>query len=77
MRAVVQIALGRRAEDSFSGWRLRLKGMLQAWQRRARARRALAQIDARTLRDAGIDPVAAQYELQKPFWLAERRLRDR
>jgi uncharacterized protein YjiS (DUF1127 family) len=31
-------------------------------------RRALAQMDARSLRDAGISPAAAAYESGKAFW---------
>ena len=31
-------------------------------------RRCLAQMDSRSLRDAGISPAAAAYELGKPFW---------
>jgi uncharacterized protein YjiS (DUF1127 family) len=31
-------------------------------------RRTLMQMDARSLRDAGISPAAAAYESGKPFW---------
>ena len=34
----------------------------------ATMRRCLAQMDARSLRDAGISPAAAAYESGKPFW---------
>ena len=67
--------IGRRAEDRHTGWLLRLAGALRVWRERVEARRALAGIDTRTLKDAGIDPVAAQYEAAQPFWVAERRLR--
>lgn len=67
--------IGRRAEDRDTGWRTRLVVALRIWRLRSRARRVLAGIDRRTLRDAGIDPVAAQYEAAQPFWIAERRLR--
>ncbi|MFI4998688.1 MAG: DUF1127 domain-containing protein [Reyranellales bacterium] len=38
------------------------------WRQRARARRDLAQMDARSLRDIGISPAAAAFEAGKPFW---------
>ena len=38
------------------------------WRERALMRRSLAQMDARSLRDAGISPAAAAYESGKPFW---------
>ncbi len=68
--------LGRRAEDRDTTWLTRLLEALRVQHRRIRARQALARIDHRTLRDAGIDPVAATYEAALPFWVAERRLRD-
>lgn len=76
MQAIVWAAYGRRAEDRETAWLTRVFQALQVRRRRIRARRQLAQIDARTLRDAGIDPVAAHYEATRPFWVAERRLRD-
>ncbi|WP_370154419.1 hypothetical protein [Ferrovibrio sp.] len=40
--------------------------------------RALAgAVAGRRAEDAGTDPVAARYEAARPFWVAERRLRDR
>ncbi len=38
------------------------------WRQRTEARRALASMDSRSLRDAGISPAAAAYEAGKPFW---------
>lgn len=38
------------------------------WRERTAIRRCLAQMDARSLRDAGISPAAAAYESGKPFW---------
>jgi uncharacterized protein YjiS (DUF1127 family) len=38
------------------------------WRERTAARRCLAQMDARSLRDAGISQAAAAYESGKPFW---------
>ena len=38
------------------------------WRQRTGMRRALALMDARSLRDAGISPAAAAFEAGKPFW---------
>ena len=67
--------VGRRAEDRRTAWASRLAAALQVWHRRIRARQALAMVDRRTLEDAGIDHLAAQFEAAQPFWIAERRLR--
>lgn len=48
---------------------------LAVWRRRAEARRSLALMDARSLRDAGISPIAASYEASKPFWKKMTSLR--
>lgn len=42
--------------------------MLRGWRRRARSRRELAQLDARLLRDIGLDRARALHEASKPFW---------
>lgn len=77
MMSLAWAVVGRRAEDRDTDWPTRLIAALRVWRRRIQARQALAQVDLRTLVDAGIDPVAAQYEAARPFWVAERRLRDR
>lgn len=41
---------------------------LAIWRERAATRRALAQLDERSLRDLGIDRGGAQWESSKPFW---------
>ncbi len=48
--------------------RKRLALTIAVWRERTMARRCLAQMDARSLRDAGISPAAAAYESGKPFW---------
>ncbi|CAN5791639.1 hypothetical protein BH11PSE3_BH11PSE3_28840 [soil metagenome] len=48
--------------------RQRLSLTLTLWRERTAARRSLAAIDARSLRDAGISPAAAAYESSKSFW---------
>jgi uncharacterized protein YjiS (DUF1127 family) len=46
----------------------RLAMTLKLWHERKVARRELAAMDARSLRDAGISPAAAAYESGKSFW---------
>ena len=48
--------------------RHRLAMTLKLWRERSLARRHLAAMDARSLRDAGISPAAAAYESGKSFW---------
>jgi uncharacterized protein YjiS (DUF1127 family) len=48
--------------------RQRLALTFALWRQRTTTRRLLAQMDARSLRDAGISPAAAAYESGKPFW---------
>lgn len=48
--------------------RRRLAIAFTVWRERVEIRRALAQMDARSLRDAGICPAAAAFESGKPFW---------
>lgn len=53
-----------------------LSTLFASWAQRVRARRELTQIDARSLRDAGISPGAAAFEASQPFWQAPIELRD-
>jgi uncharacterized protein YjiS (DUF1127 family) len=46
------------------------------WRQRARMRNELTQIDARSLREAGISPGAAAFEASQPFWQSPTSLRD-
>lgn len=55
--------------------RHRLTMTLKLWRQRIEARRNLAAMDARSLRDAGISPAAAAYESGKSFWQAFGPLR--
>jgi uncharacterized protein YjiS (DUF1127 family) len=55
--------------------RHRLAMTLTLWRERVAARRNLAAMDARSLRDAGISPAAAAYESGKTFWQALGPLR--
>jgi uncharacterized protein YjiS (DUF1127 family) len=41
---------------------------LARWQRRAREKRELAQLDWRELRDIGLTSADVQWLIDKPFW---------
>lgn len=56
-------------------WHRRLLAKISLWRERARARRALSQVDARSLRDAGIAPTQAAFEANQPFWRRPGSLR--
>ncbi len=43
---------------------------LLTWQERDRQRHALAQLDARMLKDIGLSRAEVALELHKPFWQA-------
>lgn len=55
--------------------RARVALAIAVWRERTAARRCLARMDARSLRDAGISPAAAAYESGKPFWRSMGGLR--
>ena len=55
--------------------RQRIALAITLWRQRSEMRRALALMDARSLRDAGISPAAAAYEASKPFWEKVNSLR--
>lgn len=49
-------------------FRQRLAVTVAVWRERTVARRCLAQMDARSLRDAGISPAAAAFGSGRPLW---------
>lgn len=42
--------------------------ILSTWRRRAKERRELSTMDARTLRDLGLSASDVNFEANKPFW---------
>jgi uncharacterized protein YjiS (DUF1127 family) len=42
--------------------------VIGTWRARSRERRELALLDARSLRDLGLNPTSIQFEANKPFW---------
>jgi len=69
--AAMQIAIERTKEPATG-----FGAIVRTWLERIRARRALARIDERSLREAGISPALAEYEANRPFWRPLRDLRD-
>ena len=58
-----------------AGWRLILDvivATLREWRRRRMERRELATLDARMLRDVGLDPGTVYYEASQSFWRPSR-----
>ena len=62
-----------------AGWRLILGvivATLREWRRRSMERRELATLDARMLRDVGLDPGTVYYEASQSFWRTPRDWRN-
>ena len=60
-------------------WRIALRSAaatLRRWRANREARRGLAELDARSVRDIGISPEMAEYEASRPFWRNVRDLRS-
>ena len=49
---------------------------LREWRRRRMARRELASLDERTIRDIGLDPGVVDYEARQSFWRPFRDWRN-
>ena len=45
-----------------------LLSTLREWRLRARTRRQIATLDARTMADLGLAPSQMAFEANKPFW---------
>lgn len=72
-------APNRPAEAPRGRWRLVLGSIiatLREWRRRSAERNELARLDARTLRDIGVDPGVVDYEIYQSFWRPLRDLRN-
>jgi uncharacterized protein YjiS (DUF1127 family) len=65
--------------ESRASWSLILGlivATLREWRRRRAERRELASLDARMLRDVGLDPGTVYYEASQSFWRAPRDWRN-
>ena len=72
-------APNRPVEAPRGRWRLILGSIIatvREWRRRSAERNELARLDARTLRDIGVDPGVVDYEIYQSFWRPLRDLRD-
>ncbi|BAN45841.1 DUF1127 domain-containing protein [Metapseudomonas resinovorans] len=67
-RILTDSALPQSSRQPQTHWYLRLFATLAQWQRNARTRRQLAQLDDRALADVGISPSERAQELDTPFW---------
>ncbi len=47
---------------------MKVTSLIGEWRQRSRARRELAGLDPRELRDAGISTNQAAWEASRPFW---------
>lgn len=47
-----------------------VRRLVAEWRTRRQSRKSLAQLDARLLRDIGMDPWQAACEARRPFWKA-------
>ena len=55
------------SDSSLTVW-TRAARVLGQWSGRRRSRIALARLDDRLLRDAGLDALSAEAEAAQPFW---------
>jgi uncharacterized protein YjiS (DUF1127 family) len=65
---MVDINCGSLTISQGPGVLARLRATLRRWRRRMRDRAELAHFDERSLRDIGLSPAQARYEIKKPFW---------
>src|SRR5262245_39169531 len=62
-----------------SAWQAAWQGVaatVRSWRHNREARRGLAGMDARSLRDIGVSPEMADYEIHRAFWHPVRDLRS-
>ncbi|QIK40961.1 DUF1127 domain-containing protein [Pontibrevibacter nitratireducens] len=52
----------------YGGSRRGFASVVATWAGRARTRRHLKRLDSHLLRDIGLSDLAAQREVQRPFW---------
>jgi uncharacterized protein YjiS (DUF1127 family) len=57
-----------RTQHTLRRWSVR--DQISEWRRRSHQREELARMSSYELRDAGINPNDAAYEIEKPFWRA-------
>ena len=54
----------------FAQWAIAFAATVTLWERRAKTRKALADLDQARLQDVGISPEEARDEIRKRYWNA-------
>ena len=54
----------------FAQWAIAFAATVTLWERRAKTRKALADLDHARLQDVGISPEEARDEIRKRYWNA-------
>ena len=65
---MADISLHYSSKAPLAGTFTALNQIFATWRRRANDRIELSKLDSRSLRDLGISPGEAQFEVNKPFW---------
>ena len=65
---MADISLHYSSKAPLAGTFTALSQIFATWRQRAHDRTELAKLDARSLRDLGLSPSDAQFEVNKPFW---------
>lgn len=65
---MADISLHFSSKAPLAGTFTALNQIFATWRQRSQARTELAQLDSRSLRDLGLSPSDAQFEVNKPFW---------
>ena len=65
---MADISLHYSSKAPLAGTYTAFSHILATWRRRARERRELATLDARTIHDLGLTTSEIQFEASKPFW---------
>jgi uncharacterized protein YjiS (DUF1127 family) len=65
---MADISLHYSSKAPLAGTYTAFSQILATWRRRARERRELASLDARSLHDLGLSSSDVNFEANKPFW---------
>lgn len=65
---MADISLHYSSKAPLAGTYTAFSQILATWRSRARQRRELANLDARTIHDIGLSASDIQFEANKPFW---------
>jgi uncharacterized protein YjiS (DUF1127 family) len=70
MKGATRLTNWARMQGTIQRWVCAAYGEISEWRRRSHQREELARMTRYELRDAGINPNDAAYEIGKPFWRA-------